>query len=481
MTPTTRKAKITDAFVKAVSFEPSSPTEKSYKIRDTMMQGFVLRLTAGGAKTFYAERKLNGKRCSFNCGPYPALTVTAAKKMADEKLHLMRQGIDPNIKRIEEKLATAEKQKQLGNTFAEVFRRYQQQHGLYRADSSLTPSTKIDKLSNTQKDLMCVEKRLSNTPLWRTPFHLITTDIITETFRQVKKVIQKRNPNQTGVATINKTYRYCIAAYNKEDERIDYQGRNQFALWLSQTKPEKTNRRNRELVLDTDSGKAWLRNIAEMRKDPRFHRRVMADYILLTLLWGTRKNEANELDMENVFFDRKALVFRNTKNGKDHWLPFGPLVEDILQQRKIDNEAWFAKNPKRKSNWIFPSIKYGKHLTEPRNAVEAVNEKAGVTISLHDLRRTFVGETMSTTKDSLLTKLSVNHSSGTSDITASYFSVQSKLKALRPYFEEWELRLLTLAGIVEKMQDGDGLATIIEKLKLRPELMAQLIQQLDNA
>jgi len=54
------------------------------------------------------------------------------------------------------------------------------------------------------------------------------------------------------------------------------------------------------------------------------------------------------------------------------------------------------------------------------------------------------------------------------------------LKALRPYFEEWELRLLTLAGIVEKMQDGDGLATIIEKLKLRPELMTQLIKQLDN-
>ena len=104
MIPTIGKAKITDAFVKEVTFTPSSPTEKSYKIRDTVMQGFVLRLTAGGAKTFYAERKLNGKRCSFNCGPYPGLTVTAAKRIADEKLHLMRQGIDPNINRIEEKL-----------------------------------------------------------------------------------------------------------------------------------------------------------------------------------------------------------------------------------------------------------------------------------------------------------------------------------------------------------------------------------------
>ena len=80
----------------------------------------------------------------------------------------------------------------------------------------------------------------------------------------------------------------------------------------------------------------------------------------------------------------------------------------------------------------------------------------------------------------MLTKLSVNHSSGTSDITASYFSVQSKLKTLRPYFEEWEQRLLALAGIVEGIPDEDTLATLIEKLKLKPELMAQLKQQLDN-
>ena len=90
----------------------------------------------------------------------------------------------------------------------------------------------------------------------------------------------------------------------------------------------------------------------------------------------------------------KLLSSEIQKTGRITGSRLAPLVEDILQQRKIDNEAWFAKNPRRKSNWMFPSIKYGKHMTEPRNAVEVANEEAGVTISLHDLRRTFVGETI---------------------------------------------------------------------------------------
>lgn len=480
-----RTAKLTDVFVRDASFDPptKSPNAKSYFIRDTVLPGFAIRITANDAKTFYAERKLNGKRCLFNCGSYPATTVTQARKAASVALSEIRQGFDPNIKVIENKIITAQKKVMLDNTFGACFKRYMEQHGLTFDDTG--NRKELPDKSNTQRDLLGVEKRLSCLTMWKTPFHLLEINLITAAFQQVGKDIFNQHQNQTnvtGVATINKTYRYCVAAWNKEANRTDYIGPNPFIKWKDDIKPERTKSRTRELMLESNAGTDWLKGIAKMRNDPKFHRRVIADYILLTLLWGTRKNEANKLEWRHIQFDTQCVVFRDTKNGKDHWLPFGDYVKDILLQRKTDNEKWIAENSKRQCGWIFPSRIYGKKLSEPRNAMSEVNISAGITISLHDLRRTFVGETMSATKDSLLTKLSVNHSSGNSDITASYFSIRAKLKTLRPYFQEWEKRLLNLAGVIEtNLEDDEVMKALLETIKTRPDLVPALKQHLNVA
>lgn len=67
------------------------------------------------------------------------------------------------------------------------------------------------------------------------------------------------------------------------------------------------------------------------------------------------------------------------------------------------------------------------------------------------------------------------------NITASYFSIQSKLRTLRPYFEEWEKRLLTLAGIAKEDKKEKSLKLLLDILKLEPELIPLLKEQLDAA
>jgi integrase len=140
-----------------------------------------------------------------------------------------------------------------------------------------------------------------------------------------------------------------------------------------------------------------------------------------------------------------------TKNGSAHWIPITPLVKQILLARIQDNKA--PRNVKKHivdTPYVFPSRFFDKHLTEPSALLEKADQESGLTIRLHDLRRTFAGEIFNKSgRDSLTTKLAMNHSSGTDDITASYMMIEPKLEALRPLFEEREKRLFKIAGVFE--------------------------------
>jgi len=225
--------------------------------------------------------------------------------------------------------------------------------------------------------------------------------------------------------------------------------RNPFTDWKSKYKPAETPRRSTSLDTDTDDAKKWLKTISKWKADTVYHKRVMADYVFLTLLWGTRKNEALSLEFKHIYFDRKALSIVDTKNGVAHWIPITPLVEKLLQNRRTENEIRNdkSKNPVGVSPYVFPSRRLDKHLTEPSSFLEDAKKESGLKINLHDLRRTFAGEIFLLSGDALTTKLALNHSSGTDDITATYIMIKAKLEALRPLFEQREQRLFKLAGL----------------------------------
>lgn len=89
------KKSITDKAVKALR-----PKEKPYEVRDTDLQGFLLRIQPSGAMTFYFEYKNPaGKKNRHRLGSYPTMTVRQAHKKAREKSNEVFEGGDPQAEK----------------------------------------------------------------------------------------------------------------------------------------------------------------------------------------------------------------------------------------------------------------------------------------------------------------------------------------------------------------------------------------------
>jgi hypothetical protein len=80
------------------------PKEKDQRfVRDTVLQGFALRVTQKGVKSFIVEKRINKRNVRKTLGQYPALTVEQARIEAQKFLGEVARGLDPiTEKQIEE-------------------------------------------------------------------------------------------------------------------------------------------------------------------------------------------------------------------------------------------------------------------------------------------------------------------------------------------------------------------------------------------
>jgi integrase len=123
-----------------------------------------------------------------------------------------------------------------------------------------------------------------------------------------------------------------------------------------------------------------------------------ADFLILVLLWGMRKNECAELKWRHRITPQEAatsshvdlakrLVFLyDPKNRMDHELPLAPCAAELLRRRDEDSAD-------RTSKWVFPArspaSKTG-HYSNCNSLLKYVREEAGIDVLRpHDLRRTF--------------------------------------------------------------------------------------------
>jgi len=68
-------------------------------IRDTELNGFALRITQGGAKSFVWEGRVRGRPRRVTIGAYPALSVLLARKEAIKIRAAIAEGRDPTWER----------------------------------------------------------------------------------------------------------------------------------------------------------------------------------------------------------------------------------------------------------------------------------------------------------------------------------------------------------------------------------------------
>ena len=175
---------------------------------------------------------------------------------------------------------------------------------------------------------------------------------------------------------------------------------------------------------------------------PRFYAAVRAlrnqvarDYILLLLFTGLRRREASALTWSEVDLDARVirLPAARAKAGRKLDLPMSDLVFDLLSARRALGDA----------RWVFPAPSASGHIEEPKFPFAQVGRATGISVSAHDMRRTFVTVAEGADISPLALKALVNHALG-NDVTEGY--VQMTAERLRGPAQRVAAELKRLCG-----------------------------------
>ena len=88
----TSRTILTDLLIRALP----TPSQVSTQYPDAKCQGFGIRVSSKGVKTFYYRYELNGSESRMTIGRYPDIKLAEARLKADQARILVKAGINPN-------------------------------------------------------------------------------------------------------------------------------------------------------------------------------------------------------------------------------------------------------------------------------------------------------------------------------------------------------------------------------------------------
>ncbi|MDH3467593.1 MAG: integrase family protein [Gammaproteobacteria bacterium] len=355
------------------------PRDRRYYVYDRgsakSVSGLVMSITPKGTKSFLVYRKLNGRPKRVKLGRFPAMTVEQARQHAIQAIAKLCDGVDVIRER--------RSQRSRHITLAQVL-------GDYCRDRSLKPSTEAmyrGRLAQYLSDWM--NRRLD----------YITRDRVADRHQTITK---------TSATSANKVMRVLRAIFEyAAGEYFDECGRARFPdnpvrqlshrrIWNKETR--------RDSRLSTQDLPAWFGAVRQLDN-------VWRDYLILVLLTGLRRREADSLRWDNINLREGTLTVLETKNGDPHTLPLSDYLLSILEQRRVVSQ----------SPWVFPSRIGSRtgHIQEPSKAVQHVRKLASVHFTIHDLRRTFISVAETVNVGGYTLKRLLNHRVR-SDVTDGY-------------------------------------------------------------
>lgn len=371
-------AKLTKSFIDQLPIPPKGENGKATQViyRDSALSGFGVLVGSGGTKSFFIERRVNGRVKRISIGRYGHLTPSQARDRAQELLGNIAVGKDPHH----------EKRSMLGRsiTLGQAFQDY------LHVRKDLKPGT----ILNYQKCLKTyvpdwLNKRLID----------ITKDKVEERHRK----IGERTPSKA-----NNTMRVLRAIFNHAIAKFE-DGNGQAILLVNPVDRISHVRawyriERKRTILEPHELASWYQATETVSHD------VTRDYLRFLLFTGLRKMEAATLRWEQVSLEAKTIKIPDTKNRDPHTLPLTDYLMKLLKARKSGASG---------SPWVFPSPVSDGHLKEPRGAVAQIVKVTGRSFALHDLRRTFITIAESLDIPAYALKQLLNHRQ-TNDVTAGY-------------------------------------------------------------
>ena len=89
------KQALTDIAIRTVS----PPAHGQIEVWDSRTPGFGLRVSHAGTKAFILVYRFNGRPRRLTLGRYPTITLSEARRLANEALHAVAFGTDPGTEK----------------------------------------------------------------------------------------------------------------------------------------------------------------------------------------------------------------------------------------------------------------------------------------------------------------------------------------------------------------------------------------------
>ena len=321
--------KLTKKLIDAAPF----PKQGQMFLRDVEVRGLALRITTG-AKAFVFEKKINGRARRFTLGPYGAVTVEAARKMAQEKIGEAAKGDDP---------AEARRQRRQATTWADLEELYLERHGIHK--------------KSLKDDVSLLNRHLAQ---WRT--RRLTT--ITKAEVCTRHAEMGAAGHKTAA---NRMVALVRSMFNLSADWGVYAGGNPAARvkWFKEIPRER-------FVTPDELPRLW----EALKNEPNPFVRVA---FLVGLLTGARRNEVLGMKWADLDMSQGLWTIPATKTNRTHIVPMPrPALAMIQQLPRLEN------NP-----FVFCG-RWGKsHLVNVSKPWRRIRKEAGLDdVRIHDLRRT---------------------------------------------------------------------------------------------
>ena len=301
--------------------------------------------------------------------------------MAAEKLITLRQGVNPKHRAA------------LNPTLRSWLNRYLEHRTDLRPGSVRTYRT--------------VERTLA--PWMDLELHQISGDMVETMHKRLAAIIGVKKNRYTGEATANFAMKVLRATWNFASDRVPDLPPNPVRRLKRGMFPEP--RRTR--YVSAEQLPVFYSAVQKLDNP------IVRDFILLLLFTGLRRGEAASLRWVDIDFTERVirLPATATKAKRALDLPMSDFVADLLVARRALGNA----------QYVFPGRIGGRHLSANVNAWADIAALCGITVSAHDMRRTYATVAGNTEIAPFALKALLNHSVG-SDVTAGYIVSMPTLK-----------------------------------------------------
>ncbi len=376
---------------------------------DSELAGFGVRVTANGIRSYVAQGRPKGKIRRVTIGQHgdpignnkrkhETLTADKARKKAMGLIAGFSKDIDPVIEN--------QRKDMLAVTLQDVCDIYLKERRTKKG-GELTPRTKKDIARHLKASFADWADK---------PLVSITRDMCSARFSAMTAI----GPTQANQAfrILRSLLNYAREAYRPDDKPILLE--NPVAVLSGKKMWNPNNERNGRIPLEK-IGAVWNLLQHKRRDDAVLPSgKTGADIVLFLMLTGCRWSEAAQLTWDRVNLDAGTWHIPDPKNHNPVTLPISTPLRAMLTDR-----------PRTEGNpYVFPSRLAGSNgfLNNAHPTMKQVSEIAGLHLTPHDLRRTFIAIGIKNNLEMWKLKLLTNHV--IQDVTINNYTETSDLRYL---------------------------------------------------